>query len=51
MEDCQAYDSADEFVVVEMFGVDSGVRVYLEGVVIVCGVFEETVERVEHLVR
>lgn len=51
VENRQAYDSTNEFEVVEMFGIDSGVRIYLKGVVVVRGVFEETVERIEHFVR
>lgn len=48
VEDSQAYHSADEFEVIEMLRVDSGVRVDLQGIVIVSGVFKEAVERVEH---
>lgn len=51
MEDSQADHPANEFEVVEMLRVDSGVRVYLQGIVIVSGVFKEAVERVEHFVR
>ena len=51
MENRKPYDSADELKVVEMFGVDSGVRIYLKGVVIMRRVFEQTVERVEHIMR
>lgn len=49
MEDTETDTSADEFEVVQVLGVDTGVRIDLEGVVVMCGVLEETVERVEHL--
>lgn len=51
VEDGQPNNSADEFEVVEMLRVDAGVRVDLKSVVIVSRVFEQTVERIEHLVR
>lgn len=50
MEDRQTDDSANELEVVEMLGVDTGVGINLEGIIIVGGVFEETVERIEHFV-
>ena len=34
-----------------MFGVDAGVRIDLKGIVVVSGVLEKAVERIEHLVR
>ena len=40
MEDAKADTTPDELEVVEMFWVDCRCRVDLEGVVIVCGVFE-----------
>lgn len=49
MEDCQANDSSDEFEVIEMFRVDAGVRVDLEGIIVVSRIFKKTVERIEHL--
>ena len=51
MENRQTDDSADELEVVEMLGVDTGVGINLQGIIIVRGVFEETVERIEHFVR
>lgn len=50
MEDSQADHPADEFEVIEMLRVDSGMWVDLQGIVIVSGVFKEAVERVEHFV-
>ena len=50
MENCKADYSAYEFKVIKMLRIDSGVRVYLEGVVVVSRIFEKTVERIEHLV-
>lgn len=40
VEDAKANTTPDEFEIVEMFWVDCGCRVDLEGVVIVCRVFE-----------
>jgi hypothetical protein len=51
MENCQSDNSSNELEVVQMFGIDAGVRVDLKGVIIVCGVFKETIEGVEHFVR
>lgn len=49
VENGKTDDTADEFEVVQMFWVDTGVRVDLESVVVVGGVFEQAVEGVEHL--
>ena len=49
VEDTETQASSDKLEVVQMFRVDTGCRVDLEGIVIVGGVFEETVEGVEHL--
>ena len=49
VEDTETQASSDKLEVVQMFRVDTGCGVDLEGIVIVGGVFEETVERVEHL--
>ena len=51
VEDRKTYHTADEFEVVEMLWVDARVRVDLEGIVVVRRVLEQTVERIEHLVR
>ena len=51
VEDTKANTTPDKLEIVEMFWVDSRCRIDLEGVVIVRGVFEQTVERVEHFVR
>lgn len=51
VEDCKTNHTTNELEVVKMFGVDTGVRVDLQSVVIVRGVFKQTVEGVEHLVR
>lgn len=50
MEDTQAQASPDELEVVKMLWVDARSGVNLQGVVVVCGVLEETVEGVEHFV-
>ena len=49
MEDGETNDAANEFEVVEMFGVDARVGIDLKGVIIMGGVFKEAVERIEHL--
>lgn len=51
MEYGKADDAANKFEVVEMLGVNTGMRINLQCVVIVCGVFEQTVKWIEHLVR
>lgn len=51
MEDRKTDHTADELEVVEMLWIDARVRVDLEGVVVVRRVLEQTVERIEHLVR
>jgi hypothetical protein len=51
MENCQSDNSSNELEVVQMFGIDAGVRVDLKGVIIMCRVFKETIEGVEHFVR
>jgi hypothetical protein len=50
VENGKTDNTSDELEVVQMFRVNAGVRVDLQGVVVVCGVFEKTVERIEHLV-
>jgi hypothetical protein len=50
VENGQTDHAADEFKVAEMLGVDAGVRVDLESIIVVGGVFEKAVERVEHFV-
>ena len=51
MEYRQSYYSSDEFEIIEMLGIYARVWVYLKRVVVVCGVFEQTVEGIEHFVR
>ena len=50
MENGKADNTADELEVVQMFGIDAGVRIYLKGVIVVSRVFEEAVEGIKHLV-
>jgi hypothetical protein len=50
MEDGETNNTSNELEVVQMFRVDTGVRIDLECVVVVRGVFEEAVKGVEHLV-
>ena len=49
MEDAQSQATANELEVVEMFWVDTRRWVNLEGIVVVCGVLEQAIEGVEHL--
>ena len=50
MEDGQSDHAANKLEIVQMFRVDAGMRVNLQGVVVVCRVLEETIERVKHFV-
>jgi hypothetical protein len=51
MEDTKAETTTDELEVVQVFRIDSGRRIDLQCVIVVRGVFEKTVEWIEHLVR
>lgn len=51
VEDSKTDNATNELEVSKMLGVDTGVWVNLESVVVVGRVFEQTVEWVEHLVR
>jgi hypothetical protein len=50
VENGQTNDTTDELEVTKMLGVDAGMWVNLECVVVVCRVLEQAVEGVEHLV-
>lgn len=50
MENRKTNNTSNELEVVEMLGVDAGMWIDLQGVVVVRRVFEQTVERVKHLV-
>jgi hypothetical protein len=50
MENRKTDYSANELEVVQMLGVDARVGINLQGIVVVSGVFEETVEGIEHFV-
>ena len=50
VEDGQTNNTTNELEVIQMFGVNAGMRVDLESVVVVRRVFEQAVEGVEHLV-
>lgn len=50
MENGKTDNTPYEFEIIQMFGVDTGMRVDLEGVVIMRGIFEQAVERVKHFV-
>lgn len=50
VENSKADDPANELEVVEMLRVDPRVGINLQGIIIVRGVFEETVEGIEHFV-
>lgn len=51
MEYGKTYHPANELEVVKMLRIDAGMRIDLQGVVVMRRVFEKTVKRVEHLVR
>ncbi len=51
MEYSEADHTANKFKVIEMLGINAGMRINLQSVIIVCGVFEQAVKRIEHLVR
>lgn len=51
MEDGQAHHATNKFEVIQMLRVHTRVRVDLQGIIIVGGVFEETVEGVKHFMR
>jgi hypothetical protein len=51
VENSKADHPANELEVVEMLRVDPRVGINLQGIIIVGGVFEETVEGIEHFVR
>ena len=48
MEDSQTQASTYKLEVVQMLGVDARGRIDLEGIVIMSGIFKETVEGIEH---
>lgn len=50
VEDTETQASSNELEVVQMLRVNTRSRVDLQSVVVVCGVLEETVEGIEHLV-
>ena len=50
MEYCQTYYSANKLEVVQVLRVDTRRRIDLEGIVIMSGIFEETVEGIKHFV-
>lgn len=51
MEDGQADHTTNKLEVVQVLRVHAGVRINLQGIIIVGGVFEETVEGVKHFMR
>ena len=51
VEDSQPHNTPNELKVVQMLWVHAGVRVDLQGIIIVGGVFKETIEGVKHFVR
>lgn len=50
MEDRQTNDTANKLEVVQMLWINAGMRIGLQGIIIVSGIFEETVEGIEHFV-
>ena len=51
MKDGKSQDATNKFEIVQVLWVDTRVWINLKGVVVVCAVFKQTVERIEHLVR
>jgi len=51
VENGQADHSSNKPKIVKMFRVDSRVRVYLEGVIVMGRILKQAIERVEHFVR
>lgn len=49
MKDSESETATDELEVTQMVGINPGSRVDLEGVVIVCRVFEQSITWVENL--
>lgn len=50
MEDTQTQASANELEVIQVFRVDAGCWIDLKGIIVVCRVFKETIEGIEHFV-
>jgi hypothetical protein len=48
MEDTQTQAPTNKLEVVQMLGIDARCRIDLEGIVIMSGIFKETVEGIEH---
>jgi hypothetical protein len=51
VEDGKSNNTTDKFEVVQMLGVDTGVRIYLKSIVVVCRVFKKAIKGIEHFVR
>jgi hypothetical protein len=51
MENSQADNPSNEFEIVEMFRIDTRMRVDLKGIVVMGRVLKQAVERVEHFMR
>lgn len=51
MEDSEPNYTTDESEEIEMFRIDTGMRIDLKGVVIMRRIFEKAIEGIEHLVR
>ena len=51
MENSKTQASSNKLEVVQVFRVDTGGWVDLQGIIVVCRILEETVEWVEHFVR
>lgn len=47
MENRKSETAPDELEVIQVLGVDSGMRIDLERVVVMCGIFEQAIERIE----
>lgn len=51
MEQCDGNEPANKFEILQMIRIHVAGWIYLQTVVILVGIFEETVHRIEHLVR
>ena len=50
MENSQTNYTPNKLEIIEMFRIDAGVGIDLEGIIVVSGIFEEAVKRIKHFV-
>jgi len=51
MKNCKTNYTTDEFEIIEMFRIYSGMRIDLKCIIVMSRVFEQTIERIKHLMR